>query len=72
MKREEHLEWCKKRALDYIDRNDAKEAFASMLSDMGKHEETQGHKALEMGMTLLMGGMMSSDRQVRDWIVGFN
>jgi len=40
--RQEHLEWCKKRALEYIDINDLQQAFASMVSDLNKHPETKG------------------------------
>ena len=38
--RERHLEWCKKRAREYLDRGDGQSAFTSFESDMGKHEET--------------------------------
>jgi hypothetical protein len=39
MNRSEHLEWCKKRALEYCDRGDAENALFSMLSDLGEHPE---------------------------------
>ena len=41
MTREEHLQWCKERARAYLDRGDVVEAITSMLSDLGKHEETR-------------------------------
>lgn len=70
--REEHLQWCKNRALEYLNTNDTKNAFASFQSDMSKHPETSHHLGLEMGTMLLLGGHLSSTQQVEDWIKGFN
>ena len=52
MNREDHMAWCKERALEYVDQNDNQQAFASMMSDLGKHEETAGHAAIGLGMAL--------------------
>lgn len=70
--RKEHLDWCKKRALDYIKMDDLDNAFASMLSDMGKHDETTGHIGLELGFTMKLGGLLDTNQQMKDWITGFN
>ena len=70
--REEHLQWCKDRANELIDLNDLPQAFASMLSDMGKHEKTANHLALEMGTMLLMTGSLETSEQMRSYINGFN
>jgi len=48
MTREEHLAWCKKRALEYLDKGDANNAVASMESDMRKHPDTQISDTLSM------------------------
>jgi hypothetical protein len=72
MNRVEHLQWCKDRALEYVKQNDMKNAFASFQSDMTKHPETNGHMALEMGTMLLIGGHLSTAKQMSDWITGFN
>ena len=72
MTRGEHLEWCKKRALEYVDMGDLNQAHASMLSDMRKHEETANHAALELGVMMMMGGQLSSSEKMRDFILGFN
>ena len=72
MERSDHLKWCKQRAKEYVEQNDLQQAFASFLSDMGKHNETANHLALEMGMTLLLGGHLSTQQQMRTWINGFN
>lgn len=72
MNRSEHLEWCKQRANEYIENNDMTNAFASFQSDMTKHTETSNHLALEMGTMLLLGGHLSTQHQMKDWINGFN
>ncbi len=41
MTRSEHIEWCKKRALEYADKGELLTALASMASDLNKHPETQ-------------------------------
>ncbi len=69
--REEHLEWCKQTALEYVNAGDLTNAFASFQSDMGKHPETIKHSALELGTMLLVGGQLSTEKQMRNWINGF-
>ena len=70
--REEHLAWCKKRALQYCDTGDVNQAYASMASDLGKHPETAKHSAISLGMMLLMGGDLSQPHKMREFIEGFN
>jgi hypothetical protein len=72
MTRTEHLAWCKKRALEYCDAGDPMQALTSMFSDLGKHEETKGHIAINLGMQMMMGGMLSSVSEARRFIEGFN
>lgn len=72
MDRQQHLEWCKKRALEYVDAGDVKQAYASMASDMNKHPDLAGHAALGLGMMLLMGGQLSTPEKMREFINGFN
>ena len=49
MTRDEHLAWCKARALEYLDAGDLVNAVASMASDLTKHPETgRGHDTLMM------------------------
>ena len=72
MTRAEHLEWCKARALEYVEVEDYTQAYASMASDMGKHPETAGHEAIGMGMMLLAGGALSSKHEMTSFIKGFN
>ena len=72
MNRSEHLEWCKNRALQYVDAGDTQNAFASMVSDLRKHADTRDHAGAELGMMQLMAGFLNSPREVREWVEGFN
>ena len=72
MTRSEHLEWCKKRALKYINIGDVGQAWISMVSDLGKHPETAGHTALSLGTMMLMAGHLSAPDKMRKFILGFN
>ena len=67
--RKEHLQWCKDRALEYVNAGDPANAVASMLSDMNKHEGTK------LDPMFAMMGMMEIERgseAVRRWVNGFN
>ena len=70
--RAEHLAWCKQRALEYVNAGDLPQAMASMGSDLGKHPETAGHSAIQLGMMLLMGGHLNTQQAMRKFIEGFN
>lgn len=70
--RVEHLNWCKERALEYANRGDAKNAVASMGSDLNKHPETQNHPGTTLGVGLLMLGEFNDRGKLIRWIEGFN
>ncbi len=70
--REDHLAWCKQRAIEYVDAGDLTNAYASMCSDLGKHKETAGHSAMELGMMLKINGHLDSPAEMRKFIEGFN
>ena len=73
MTRDEHLEWCKKRALEYLDHNDPRQAFTSMMSDLRKHPELENHVGGRIGVGFMMlQGWIDNPVEVRRWIVGFN
>jgi len=72
MTRQEHLEWCKKRALEYVDAGDLNNAYASMIIDLNKHPETEGHIGGQLGMALLMNGYLDTAEKMRKFIDGFN
>jgi hypothetical protein len=69
MTRDEHMAWCKARALEYVDRGELVDAVASMGSDLGKHPETKPSDGL-----LFIGMFAAADHDtagVRRWIEGF-
>ena len=70
MTRSEHLNWCKQRALEYVDAGDLDQAVASMASDLTKHPDTANTPPM-----LTMLGMMeiaNGPNAVRRWVEGFN
>jgi hypothetical protein len=68
--REEHLRECKRCALEYLDVGDVQNAIASMMSDLGKHDETRRLNPFiqQMGLAVAMSG---DPLQARRWIEGF-
>lgn len=70
--RQDHLVWCKNRALEYVEMGDIAQAWASMASDLHKHPETDWHPALDLGTMLIVGGHLSSQEEMRKFIEGFN
>ena len=72
MNREEHLQWCKDRALEYLNDGDTSSAVASFTSDMSKHPETAKHPALSLGIALLLGKQLDTKAEMDKWINGFN
>jgi hypothetical protein len=69
--RDEHLAWCKRRALEYVDAGDPTNAVTSMASDLKSHPDTD-NPALN---GLVMIGMMyvtDGDRAaVQRWVERF-
>ena len=68
MNRQEHLKWCKQRALEYVDRNELTQAYTSFISDLGKHDETCDHPAIKMGVGLMMIGNLNTPDEMRKFI----
>jgi hypothetical protein len=68
--RDEHLEWCKQRAREYLREGNMSEAITSMLSDLSKHPETRGagEKMAMLGMLFIA---QRDERGARDFIEGF-
>jgi len=72
MTRTDHLKWCKERAVAALKSDGIPGAWASMVSDMSKHAETQNHVALELGNMMLMSGQWKTPADVEKFIDGFN
>lgn len=71
MTRDEHLAWCKQRAVEYLDAGDLRNAVASMGSDLGKHEGFRG-PAYSFLNYLGILAIREGPAAVRRWIEGFN
>jgi hypothetical protein len=59
MNRADHLQWCKDRAMKYVEAGDFPDTIASMLSDLGKHPDTKSAGegiGAQLGLVTLMTG----------------
>jgi hypothetical protein len=72
MTRQQHLEWCKKRAHEYLARGDVENAIASMLSDLNKHDETKLPSGSPLNMLGMMAAMNNDRSEAARFIDGFN
>lgn len=72
MNREEHLEWCKTRALEYINNDNIIDAWNLMVSDLRKHKETENHSRIMLGITMITAGYLSTIKEMKKFIEGFN
>lgn len=72
MTRDEHMAWCKDRAREYLKAGNASEAVTSMMSDLGKHDETAGVLRGPLGMIGIMTAASGSIADARSFIEGFN
>lgn len=71
MNRQEHLQWAKDRALEYVRIGDFKSAVASMGGDLREHPELKDHAGIDLGVMLLLSGHLSTEKAAREWVVGF-
>ena len=66
---QEHVQWARRRAHDYVDRGNLTQAVASMTSDLGKHEDTaMGMQGCLLAYMLLQNP--DDPEQIREWIDG--
>jgi hypothetical protein len=70
--REEHLAWCKQRALEYIDSGQVTYGLMSMLSDMSKHPETNTPGLYRTMAGLIEIGDLRTPEAARKHINGYN
>lgn len=68
MTREEHLAWCKQRAMEYVNLGEYDHAVASMLSDLSKHDETA--PALRFAGMLML--TVKDRKSATEFVQGFN
>ena len=72
MDRQEHLAWCKERALEYVKLGKLDQALTSLYSDLGKHEGTAGHPGIGFVMMKQSAGFLTGSLEVKKFIEGFN
>lgn len=74
MTRDEHIKWCKERAIEEMNFYPDKpwQGVVSMMSDLGKHPETVNHPGIMMGASMMLIGKLKTRQQVADFIKGFN
>jgi hypothetical protein len=70
--RAQHLEWCKKRALAYVDQGYVQQALSSMISDLRKHPKTADHPGIALAVGSIAFGDLTTKDQVRDFVQCFN
>ena len=71
--RDEHLKWCKERALEFVDKNDLEQALSSFISDLNKHDETRNLLDIVKQLTIPLKqmGLLRTQQQLREHIEGF-
>jgi hypothetical protein len=72
--RTEHMKWARDRALEYADQRDTGSAIASLMSDLGKHPETESSCDVvrDLMMPLAMIGEFEKPGELRKFIEGFS
>lgn len=72
MTRDEHLQWAKNRALEYVNSGDLLEAVTSMGSDLNKHPDFRGPIYDQLFTLGLLFEVPKGPQAVKRWIEGFN
>jgi hypothetical protein len=72
MDKAEHLQWCKDRAIEYVELGEYDHAMASMLHDLTKHPETHNAVGMKETMRILLAHPPLTEAKIRKWIEGFN
>ena len=70
MTKEEHLQWCKDRAMEYWQRGELGNAVASMMSDMNPRPGSDTLRAFGLALGMMHVAQGDSDG-VRRWIEGW-
>lgn len=71
MQRSDYLKWCKERALEYVEKGELDLAWASMVSDLNKNDETRNHLAINLGTMLMLSGRLNTKEEMKKFINDF-
>lgn len=66
--REEHLKWCKERAMEYVNSGDFQQGVTSMLSDLSKHPDTKS----SVGVGVMISMTVHDCAAAKRFVEGFN
>jgi hypothetical protein len=69
--RDEHIAWCKRRALEYVDADNLSHAVASMASDLKTHPDTDNPALNGLAMIGMMYATDGDKVAVQSWIERF-
>lgn len=67
----EHLAWCVERAMEYANRGDMAQAWASFASDVTKHEATAYIAGHELFAMVMVSGIHNTPRDFEHFIGGW-
>ena len=70
--RDEHVAWCKGRALEYVDAGDLTQAVASMASDLKAHPDTDNPALDGLERIGMMHATDGDKAAVQRWIERFH
>jgi hypothetical protein len=69
---DEHLEWCKERAREYLAEGDLVNAVICMMSDLDKHPETRAKRGRDSNLNALgLFAAMRAQEGDRDFVVRY-
>jgi hypothetical protein len=69
--RDEHLAWCKRRALEYVEAGDLMHAVASMASGLKTHPDTHNPALNGLAMIGMMYATDGDRAAVQQWLERF-
>lgn len=67
----EHLDWCVERAMEYAERGDWSNAWASFISDVRKHSATADIASNQLLAMVMVSGTHDNPRDFRHFISGW-
>lgn len=70
--RSDHLQWCKDRALEFVDAGQLPNAFSSFMSDLNKFDEPMYEAELLRTLTIVGFAQCGTADKMRAWINGFS
>jgi len=74
MNRKDYLQWCRDRALKYIELGDLQGSLTSMLTDLRNHPKTRDSVEFggRLGLAILQSKHLDTPEEMTRFIKGFN